>query len=767
MAWDDWTANDQPPALNFTRMNAMMRRAPVDRYVDVRDYGAVPDYVISTGAGTDNTAAIQAAINDSQGRVVLITGGRYKTTAPLVMSQGVEISGNPRELYIVGVGSAGSPAYGTIDFHGGPNDSCIVADYTATANSTSVVRNLGIIDRRTSPTGGDGIRFIHVFNSTIVKKVFVYGFETGSGININATQTGHTTDCINIDDVWVLDNQYGITVGSTDNQVIIRDVKGDNAGGVVQAVVRVLGSVRSVVHISEVKHENNFPTPTILINGIGRGIQIDSVISRNGNGGPLIKVTDTDGGGITARNLMREQSGTMIELPTYSIGSRTRLSEWTGGNTADTKFWNLAGIGSNASSTADLSRLFVTGQLHAAPVGAVTDEGKLSVAPDTAAQKALTVRGVTGQSVDIMRVYDATGSCLVVNSAGNAQIARDLTVNGAATLAGAISESKRTAVADANYTCTATDYTIAVTALTATRTITLPAVSAGRRIVILDESGQAGTFPITVARGGAPNQLIDGQTSAAISQGYGALRLWSNGTNWYSSRQPTAAGAGFTVEEAQDAIFPNLLLGAGLTGGYDDGAGTFSIAAQAGSPLVESSLGSWMFPGAQGFKMWNAPAVLASGTTGGLTAGFPFIFRLIAPVDLTVTNLHLYVGTAGAGVTNAYLGLYNAAGTLLSTSADVSTAMQTAGLLTAPLAAPQALTAGQAVYAAVLVGAATTGPAFARLNSISSLYVVANQAAAAANAGRITTGSQTALPASFTPSGTNITVPGTQWVAGS
>jgi hypothetical protein len=91
---------------------------------------------------------------------------------------------------------------------------------------------------------------------------------------------------------------------------------------------------------------------------------------------------------------------------------------------------------------------------------------------------------------------------------------------------------QRTAVA-ADYAVSESDYYIGVIDTAARRTITLPtaATKAGRVYIIKDESGGAGTRPITVkARAG---ETIDGAEALTISAGYGVLRLISSGKSWF------------------------------------------------------------------------------------------------------------------------------------------------------------------------------------------------------------------------------------------
>ena len=84
---------------------------------------------------------------------------------------------------------------------------------------------------------------------------------------------------------------------------------------------------------------------------------------------------------------------------------------------------------------------------------------------------------------------------------------------------------------------TAGETIIGVTDTSAPRTITLATadVKAGRIIIIKDESGGAATNNITIATQGT--QLIDGDgtdTALKITVGYGVVRLYSDGTNWYT-----------------------------------------------------------------------------------------------------------------------------------------------------------------------------------------------------------------------------------------
>lgn len=75
---------------------------------------------------------------------------------------------------------------------------------------------------------------------------------------------------------------------------------------------------------------------------------------------------------------------------------------------------------------------------------------------------------------------------------------------------------------------------IGVTDTSAARTITLAtsATEDGKLIIIKDESGAAGTNNITIQ--GEGGETIDGAATKTINTNYGVLRVFSNGTNWFT-----------------------------------------------------------------------------------------------------------------------------------------------------------------------------------------------------------------------------------------
>ena len=131
------------------------------------------------------------------------------------------------------------------------------------------------------------------------------------------------------------------------------------------------------------------------------------------------------------------------------------------------------------------------------------------------------VASFTGAQGEV--VFDTTNNRIVANDG--------VTVGGnpAAKLAEVIANT-RAAVSDASYTVLATDRTVAYTALTAARLVTLPASSAyptGTRLLIVDETGNCSvTKTLTITPNGT--DAINGAASAVVNQAYGFIGLGSN-----------------------------------------------------------------------------------------------------------------------------------------------------------------------------------------------------------------------------------------------
>ena len=119
-----------------------------DLPINIKDYGAVGDGV------TDDTTAVQNALNVAQGKTLIIDGV-CKITAPLIVKDNVEI---------IGIGSRASGF-----------DSYVAGTLFTSANDKGIYqclfRNLRIRNRNLSPTDADGQYIGQVFSSLYESRV--------------------------------------------------------------------------------------------------------------------------------------------------------------------------------------------------------------------------------------------------------------------------------------------------------------------------------------------------------------------------------------------------------------------------------------------------------------------------------------------------------------------------------------------------------------------------------------------------------------------
>lgn len=157
-----------------------------------------------------------------------------------------------------------------------------------------------------------------------------------------------------------------------------------------------------------------------------------------------------------------------------------------------------------------------------------------------------------------------------------------------------------------------------------------------------------------------------------------------------------------------------------------------------------------------GFVSWNFDPQPAAGTGSSPmnAAGTLEVQRLWVPAELvgrssgiTIANLHVYVQTAGSGLTanQCLAGLYDAAGNLLSATGNQATAWASTGFKTMALLTPQTVSAGY--YDVAFFYRGTTGPAMLRGSS----YAVVNGILAGADlrSARAAAGNTTAMPAAL------------------
>jgi hypothetical protein len=201
--------------------------------------------------------------------------------------------------------------------------------------------------------------------------------------------------------------------------------------------------------------------------------------------------------------------------------------------------------------------------------------------------------------------------------------------------------------------------------------------------------------------------------------------------------------------------------------------GTNTMPAISGTTLIGGANAAYALspvdPAASGLKAWSFPNYLALGTASAVTVvGSVYLSEVHLTGGVTYSTLYVKLqangGTANAG--SNFAGLYNSAGTLVATTADLSGALGTNAGTTGYIACP--LTAGYTppspggkywVAAQFSMANAGSFPAFYCLSNFVTVTTSAGTTATgvAAPAGTtpypftaIATAAATALPASFT-----------------
>ncbi len=235
--------------------------------------------------------------------------------------------------------------------------------------------------------------------------------------------------------------------------------------------------------------------------------------------------------------------------------------------------------------------------------------------------------------------------------------ASDVTVgNGTVDPLFAAGTSGRVAVNDASYAAQVTDRTIAYTAISSARTVTLPAAlnfTAGDTLLIVDESGSASsTVTISVALTGS--DTIRGVSTArvAISSAYGSIMLESDGTSKWTmlkaanlSTQVFLSGSG-TYTRPGNCTALRVRVQGGGGGGGGVGGTTGPTGATGGTSSFNSitAIGGSGGTGATG----GTQGVGGVGGTGGAgTASFRIVGGAGGVIFYPGTNG--YTGGLGGG----------------------------------------------------------------------------------------------------------------------
>jgi hypothetical protein len=205
-------------------------------------------------------------------------------------------------------------------------------------------------------------------------------------------------------------------------------------------------------------------------------------------------------------------------------------------------------------------------------------------------------------------------------------------------------------VADADYAVVGSESTIAFTALTATRTVTVPSsesIEAGQTLTIADLSGHAMWFPIVILG------EVNGGPAAVLRDANGKVQLLWTGSEWVTNAwapwapPPTITGDTYYVSptgsDSNDGLSPSTPL---QTVTHVNG-----LALNPGDGVLfrggETFSDNFLTPCSSGTI--SAPTVYGSYGTGKaiLTEG---VYALASALYTVIDNLHLTRSTAGGNI---------------------------------------------------------------------------------------------------------------------
>jgi len=252
---------------------------------------------------------------------------------------------------------------------------------------------------------------------------------------------------------------------------------------------------------------------------------------------------------------------------------------------------------------------------------------------------------------------------------------------------------------------------------------------------------------VTIAQGGTGQTSQQAAINALTGVQTSGYYLRSGGTNAVLSAIQAADLPAATTSVQGAAEFDGTA--AHILGEGTQIAGANGKSADSGHVHPASSI----VPADHGLLAWTYD-IDAAAQSVTLIAGTIYLTKIPIRTAMTATTLWFAVGVAGVGVsTGSFVGLYSSAGTLLSGSSDLGTAIA-AGSHSQNLTTPQALTAGTFVWAAIVVNQASSQPSLACPYNFTgsarqNINLTAATYRAAVPAGGTT---QTALLGSFTPS---------------
>lgn len=225
---------------------------------------------------------------------------------------------------------------------------------------------------------------------------------------------------------------------------------------------------------------------------------------------------------------------------------------------------------------------------------------------------------------------------------------------------------------------------------------------------------------------------------------------------WYDGQVQFRSGGSVVQATGNTATF----------NGTTNITGVSTIGGMSANDLTET-----LAPSSFGLIDWNfaytwATTAMSAVTTNGLL----YLTKVPMAAGTKITNLWFSINTAASGITTGqnFGGIYSSSGTLLATTADLSTAIGTnTGPIQAPLTAAYTTQNADNFYIGFFFNASVTGPKLncyanfgtvtTNVASFGSATTFGNTAAKYPYSVSATTGNTTAMPASITMSSNTAT----------
>ena len=309
--------------------------------VDVKEFGAVGDWDPVSRTGTDDTAAVQAALDAVSGSGGLSAGGLWWSPGRYLIKDTLTLGSNTviQSTGLLNSGSVNNAVdrLPTMVLFDGPDGAPC---FHATAQQKILLSGLRIQDIRQGATSGDGVLFENVLNGAQICRCDVRDFP-GAGIRIKRDDTTkYPSDCVLVDDVWLMSNgTYGLDIADLDHTVIVRHVKGDTrAGSTMRALIRcAAGDYQgSTVTVEHVKHEVRNGASTIFLDTLYGQCNVRGVVQRLGPGGPVVDIQGNVGSMVVVQGISGKTGATgapagQLLRVGKNVVAGTRLPLWIGG----------------------------------------------------------------------------------------------------------------------------------------------------------------------------------------------------------------------------------------------------------------------------------------------------------------------------------------------------------------------------------------------------------------------------------------------------